>query len=125
MSFLVQLPSTDTDLIMELSQLPGIRRADESYFDGADVVRVFVEVAAASAAIAATAKSAEAATKSAAEIIKTLRSVFRRGVGRHRTDPDGEFVVLWEGKPFVSSDMPKEDVARKLAALSKHYARRR
>lgn len=112
--FLIQIPAADTDIVEELLKIPNASRTEEDRLDGAEIVKILVEVAFAAKAVASTSRSISSATKEAATTIATLRSIFSKGVTRHKRDPGLDFVVLKNGEPFVSSDMAEADVAKRL-----------
>jgi len=118
MSMIVQIPASDKDIIDALCKLPGTKRIDQSRFDGVECVRILVELAAASTAIAKITKDVAETVKSVEEIVETLRSIFRTGIERYRHDPDSDFTVTADGARYLSSDMPDTEIDNKLSELN-------
>jgi uncharacterized protein (DUF2236 family) len=117
MEFLIQVPSSDEDIIRELSELAGARQKEEEFFDGHKVIRILLSIQIASVAIAGTAENADKTTKSVVDIVQTLRPIFRKGIDRHRNDPNGDFVVFVDNKRFLHSEMKSDEIEKKLLEL--------
>ena len=125
MKLTVELPRADTMLRNELQSLGFYQVAEREGFEGADVVRVSLEVAAVAGAIAATMRSASATAKSAVELIETLKVLFGRSFERYKKDPNADFIVLMDDELLLASHMSDEDCQRALDILAKPYDRSR
>jgi hypothetical protein len=106
----IEVPSGDLEIINRLTQLPGARLIKEERLDGAEIVRVILEIAAAAGGVAGIAHSAASTAKSAASIATSLRQIFRDGSKKYRTDPNRRLVAYLDKKKILSSDMTEQEI---------------
>jgi hypothetical protein len=113
----IEVPAADSEIIDQLKALPGARVSKEERLDGAEIVRIILEIAGAAGGVAAIAQSAASTAKSAASVVTSLRQIFRDGTKKYRTDPNRRLVVYSDKKKLLSSDMSEQEVDEKLDEL--------
>ena len=114
----IELPADDRELIADFLGLPGAKKEEsESHFGGAEWVGITIEVLAAVNTAAVAIKAVADAGKSVRDMAESLRSLFRRGIGKYRNNPNGHFVVVVQGEPFLTDDMPESEIEQNLAKL--------
>jgi hypothetical protein len=113
----IEVPAGDADIIGQLKALPGAQVIEEDRLDGAEIVRIILEIAGATGGIAVIAQNAASTAKSAASVVTSLRQIFREGVKKYRADPNRRFAVYADKRKLVTSDMPDQEVDDRLKEL--------
>jgi hypothetical protein len=113
----IEVPATDSEIIGRLKALPGTEVIEESRLDGAEIVRIMLEIAGATGVMATIAQNAASTAKSTASLITSLRQIFREGARKYRADPNRRFAVYADKQKLVSSDMSDEELDAKLKEL--------
>jgi hypothetical protein len=113
----IEVPAGDSEIIGQLKALPGAQVVEEDRLDGAEIVRIILEIAGATGGIAAVAHNVASTVKSGASIVTSLRQIFRDGAKKYHADPNRRFAVYSNKRKLLSSDMSAQEVDDKLKEL--------